>query len=100
MAVIRRVTLKNKLTKPKIDEVESSGGKQITPGRSKKICWYCKSNIQPAYWDVLSLKKYISDRGRITSRQRSGVCSKHQRKLACEIKRARHLSLVPFVVRI
>lgn len=39
---------------------------------------------------------YISDRGKIEPRRRTGTCARHQRALAVAIKRARHLALLPF----
>jgi len=42
------------------------------------------------------LQRYISDRGRIQPRRRTGVCAKHQRRLALAIKRARFLALLPY----
>ena len=38
-----------------------------------------------------------TDRGKILPRRMTGICAKHQRKLATAIKRARHLALLPFV---
>ena len=49
------------------------------------------------YKDVETLKKFITLRGRILSKQRTGVSSICQRKLALSIKRARHMALLPFV---
>jgi small subunit ribosomal protein S18 len=43
------------------------------------------------------LRHYISDRGKIAPRRKTGTCAKHQRALALAIKRARHLALLPFV---
>ncbi len=40
--------------------------------------------------------RYISDRGKIEPRRRTGTCAKHQRALAVAIKRARHLAMLPF----
>jgi len=42
------------------------------------------------------LSNYISDRGKIEPRRRTGTCAKHQRALAVAIKRARHIALLPF----
>lgn len=70
----------------------------VTKINSGKKCLFCKEGKDPTYTDTVTLKRFISDRGRINPRARSGVCSKHQRRLAQEIKRARHLSLLPFVV--
>ena len=48
------------------------------------------------YKDFNFLRRFISDRGRIVSRRKSGACAKHQRVLAQGIKRARHLALLPY----
>jgi len=48
------------------------------------------------YKDVETLRRYLTDRGKIKPRRQTGTCAKHQRKLAVAIKRARHLALLPF----
>ncbi len=67
---------------------------------SKKVCHFCENNLEPTYADSSALRKFMNDRARITGRQRSGVCSKHQRALSREIKHARHLAILPFVPKI
>ena len=47
--------------------------------------------------DVAKLKKYVSERGKILPRRITGNCAKHQRALTVAIKRARHISLMPYV---
>jgi small subunit ribosomal protein S18 len=42
------------------------------------------------------LRRFVSDRGRIETRRKTGTCAKHQRALAQAIKRARHLALLPY----
>ena len=49
------------------------------------------------YKDIDLLKLFITEQGKILPRRVTGVCAKHQRKLATEVKRARHLALTPFV---
>lgn len=63
-------------------------------------CFFCQSNRMPDYKESETLSRFVSDRGKIVSRPRSGVCAKHQRRLAREIKRARYLALIPFVVKV
>lgn len=73
------------------------------PARAKyipkrKICFFCRDKVVYIdYKDPAKLKPYISDRGKISPRRKSGTCAKHQRALALAIKRARHLALLPFV---
>ncbi|HUV72076.1 MAG TPA: 30S ribosomal protein S18 [Clostridia bacterium] len=63
-------------------------------------CPFCKQGIVPSYKDVGALSKYLTERGKILSKERSGLCAKHQRRIATQIKRARFLALLPFVVRV
>lgn len=57
-------------------------------------CYFCKKNIEDIdYKDVKTTRHFVSGMGKIRSKKRTGVCSKHQRKLANAIKRARHLGL-------
>ena len=41
------------------------------------------------------LRRFISDTAKILPRRRTGVCAKHQRRLATMIKRARMLAIIP-----
>lgn len=59
-------------------------------------CLFCEAKTNPSYKEFENLSKYVSDRGRIYSRERSGVCAKHQRRLSTEVKRARFLALLPY----
>ncbi|OIN88152.1 30S ribosomal protein S18 [Candidatus Beckwithbacteria bacterium CG_4_10_14_0_2_um_filter_47_25] len=63
----------------------------------KLKCWFCENKQEPDYQEFDMLPKFISDRGKIMSREKSGVCSRHQRRLAKAIKYDRHLALLPFV---
>jgi small subunit ribosomal protein S18 len=40
--------------------------------------------------------RYISDRGKIEPRRKTGTCAKHQRRLTIALKRARQLALLPY----
>jgi len=60
-------------------------------------CWFCQNEKLPDYKEFEVLGKFLSERGKILSREKSGACARHQRSLAREIKRARHLALLPFV---
>jgi small subunit ribosomal protein S18 len=48
------------------------------------------------YKDPTRFRRYISDRGRIEPRRKTGTCAKHQRWLSLALKRARHLALLPY----
>ena len=65
--------------------------------RRKKVCVYCADkNAVIDYKDVATLKKYVSERGKILPRRITGTCAKHQRAVTGAIKRARHLALMPY----
>ena len=45
----------------------------------------------------VKLRKYVSERGKILPRRITGNCAKHQRALTVEIKKARHIAIMPYV---
>ena len=49
------------------------------------------------YKDIKLLKLFVTEQGKILPRRATGVTVQQQRKLAKAIKRARVLSLFPFV---
>jgi small subunit ribosomal protein S18 len=62
-----------------------------------KVCYFCVNRIDAIdYKDIVTLRRFISDRGKIEPRHRTGTCSKHQRPLCLAIKRARSLALLPY----
>lgn len=58
---------------------------------------YCPPGKCFDYKDVDTLRRYVTETGKIKPRRQTGNCSRCQRELAREIKRARHLALLPFV---
>jgi small subunit ribosomal protein S18 len=72
------------------------GGGGFGRGR-RRACVMCVDKMAFIdYKDFSFLRRFLSDRGRIESRRKSGTCAKHQRALAQAIKRARHLALLPY----
>ena len=64
----------------------------------RKPCPYCKDKIEQVdYKDVATLRRFVSERGKIRSRRISGACRRHQNQLATAVKRARELALLPYV---
>jgi small subunit ribosomal protein S18 len=51
------------------------------------------------YKDIDLLKLFITDQGKILPRRATGITVQQQRKIAKAIKRARVLSLLPFVAQ-
>lgn len=62
-------------------------------------CPFCEGKFEPDYKDIGMLGKYVSERGKLVARSKTGLCSKHQRHLTTEVKRSRFVALMPFVVR-
>lgn len=63
----------------------------------KKVCAFCQGKVETIdYKDVATLKKYVTEKGKILPRRMTGVCAKHQKVLVRAIKRARIVSLLPF----
>ena len=68
--------------------------------RVKKVCLFCQNKSTPTYTDLVTLRRFLTDRAKILPKLRSGVCSKHQRAVTKNIKYARHLALLPFVPKV
>lgn len=56
------------------------------------------SDDQIRYTNVEGLKRFLSDRGKIRSRRMTGLSRRQQALAAREIKRAREMGLLPFVM--
>ena len=64
----------------------------------RKLCKFCADrpdNID--FRDTARLTKFTSERGKILPRRVSGNCAQHQRQLSRAIKRARVVSLLPYL---
>lgn len=58
---------------------------------------YCPDGKCFDYKDIDNLRKFVTEAGKIKPRRQTGNCSRCQRQLAREVKRARHLAMLPFV---
>lgn len=64
----------------------------------KKFCRFCADKVKSLdYKDVKRIEVFIRERGKIIPSRISGNCAKHQRILVEAIKRARFVSLLPYV---
>jgi len=69
-------------------------------GRRRKVCPFSGANAPPLdYKDVKLLQRYISEKGKIVPARITAVSAKKQRLLSIAVKRARHLSLLPYIVK-
>jgi small subunit ribosomal protein S18 len=72
--------------------------KQTFSSGRRKSCAFCRDKVDEIdYKDFQSLRRYLSDKGKIRSRRITGACRRHQNQLAQAVKRARELALLPYV---
>ncbi len=76
--------------------------KYLTPiavdTKKKKYCRFKKNRIKFIdYKDADFLLKFVNEQGKLLPRRITGTSTKFQRKTAQAVKRARHLSLMPYV---
>ena len=67
------------------------------PRNKKKVCIFCENKDKAIdYKDVATLRKFVTESGKILPSRQTGTCPKHQRELTVAIKRARNIALLPF----
>ena len=65
----------------------------------RKVCPFCVDRSRKIdYKEADVLRRFISDRGKMEARHRTGVCAKHQRLLSTALKQARYLALLPYTI--
>ena len=63
----------------------------------KKVCQFCADKeAKIDYKDAETLKKYVTERGKILPRRITGTCAMHQRAVTTAVKRARTVAILPF----
>ena len=73
-------------------------GRGLPGGGRRKACPFCRDKVDVVdYKDLASLRRAISDKGKIRSSRVTGACRRHQSQLAVAVKRARELGLLPYV---
>jgi small subunit ribosomal protein S18 len=60
----------------------------------KKVCKFCTQGLKVDYKKPDTLRRFITERGKILPRRITGTCAKHQRVLSQEIKRARVIAVL------
>ena len=60
-------------------------------------CFFCSQNLKDIdYKEIDLLKRFVSGQMKIIDPRHTGVCAKHQRRLATAVKRARFLGLLSY----
>lgn len=63
----------------------------------RKVCQFCANKTELIdYKDADTLKRYVTERGKILPRRVTGCCAKHQRQVTRAVKRARVVALLPY----
>jgi small subunit ribosomal protein S18 len=104
------ITVENQFEK-KTTEIEGRDGEERT-GRhfrmgeksgkgffKKKVCRFCTQKLKVDYKDADTLRRFVTERGKILPRRITGTCAKHQRVVAEAVKRARIIAVLPFVAK-
>ena len=66
--------------------------------KRRKTCPFTISGFKSIdYKDIDTLRRFITERGKILPRRVTGVSAYFQKELTRAIKRARHMALLPFV---
>jgi len=87
-------------TKTKSKKKKEKDDKGWQKKQKKKVCFFCKERIEYVdYKDVATLRRFISERGKIRARRVTGNCAQHQRDVAAAIKNAREMALRPYSTR-
>ena len=86
---------KPRATRPRKDK-EDKPWKKV----KRKACIFCKDRIAYVdYKDLMTLRKFVSERGKIRARRVTGNCVQHQRDVASAVKNAREMALLPYSAR-
>ncbi len=82
-------------TKPRRENLSKAAG----PGQDRRrSCSFCNEKAEEVDFTTLaSLRRMISDRGKIRSRRSTGACRRHQNQVGVAVKRAREMALLPYV---
>jgi small subunit ribosomal protein S18 len=82
--------------RPKRDKDDKGWQKKV----KRKVCIFCKDRVVYVdYKDVIVLRKFVSERGKIRARRVTGNCVQHQRDVASAVKNAREMALLPYSSR-
>ena len=76
---------------------EKVAPKKFRKPAKKKVCAFCVAGEKTIdYKDVATLKRFVTEKGKIVPRRQTGTCSMHQREITTAVKRARNVALLPY----
>jgi small subunit ribosomal protein S18 len=83
---------------PPVRRPRRPGGKSDRFAPRRRVDQFGVDGIRDIdYKDFQRLRRYLSDRGKIEPRRKTGLSAYHQRSLTTAIKRARYMALLPYV---
>lgn len=84
---------------PKPKPRREKKGKAGALGQARRrYCHFCKEKLEEVdYKSHATLRRMISERGKIRSRRITGTCRRHQNQLASAVKFSREMALLPYV---
>ncbi len=86
--------------KPRTKKKKEKDEKAWQKKQKRKVCVFCKDRIEYVdFKDVPTLRKFVSERGKIRARRVTGNCAQHQRDVAAAVKNAREMALLPYSTR-
>jgi len=87
----------NKTLREKAKQSKSAAAAAAMKKFKKKPCSFCRDEVNYIdYKDIATLRKYITDRGKIRSRRITAACTQHQRAVAAAVKNSREMALLPY----
>ncbi len=91
---VQAVETMENVAKDTADEKFSKRPKRIN---KKKVCMFCADKSKKIdYKDAATLRRFVTEKGKIVPRRQTGTCAMHQRELNTAIKRARNVALLPY----
>ena len=64
----------------------------------RQHCHFCQENVDEVdFKDLASLRRVVSERGKIRASRVTGTCRRHQNQVTVAVKRAREMALLPNV---
>ncbi len=79
---------------------QQDGKERFKRFKGKNRCRFTRAKIKYIDWkDIPTLQRFTTGQGKIFSRKRSGISTRHQRQLKRAIKYARFMGLMPYAAR-
>ena len=70
----------------------------LTAQPRRRNCHFCREKVEEVdYKNLVQLRRYISEKGKIRSRRITGACRRHQVQVGIAVKRSREMALLPYV---